>query len=202
MEVYHPRYNPNDWRDYFERCIKSVDKYSLCECNGVWITKNEITTIQKIENKVLERLAFTLLCLAKFKNYKNPDNDNWVNYTNGEIFSMACINTSSYDKDLKIHKLKELGLVEYAKKISNLSVRVLYVDEESENKLFISDFRRIGYEWKLYNGEKYVRCVDCGVLVKKTSNAKKYCNDCSKKNELLRFKKYYSNKKYYKTKLF
>ena len=31
-----------------------------------------------------------------------------------------------------------------------------------------------------YKGEKYIRCADCRMLVKQTSNNKKYCNDCAK----------------------
>ena len=66
-------------------------------------------TIEEIHDKVLERLAFTLLCLAKFRNFRNPNNNNWVNYSNGEIYSMACINTTAFEKDVKFNKLKELG---------------------------------------------------------------------------------------------
>ena len=33
-----------------------------------------------------------------------------------------------------------------------------------------------------YKGEKYIRCADCGVLVRKTANNKKYCNSCIKNN--------------------
>ena len=42
---------------------------------------------------------------------------------------------------------------------------------------------------KLYKGEKYIRCADCGILVKRTSNRKKYCKDCGKniKNEQNKF---------------
>ena len=32
-----------------------------------------------LKNKVLERLAFTMLCLAKLNNIKNPKNNGWVN---------------------------------------------------------------------------------------------------------------------------
>ena len=152
-------------------------------CKGVWITENELKTIEEIHDKVLERLAFTLLCLAKFRNYRNPNNNNWVNYSNGEIYSMACINTTAFEKDVKFNKLKELGLIEYAKKINNLNIQVLYIDDESENKLFVSDFRKLGYEWRLYKGEKYIRCADCGILVKgNRNNTKRYCQQCSIEN--------------------
>ena len=93
---------------------------------------------------------------------------------------MACISTTAFEKDVKFNKLKELGLIEYAKKINNLNIQVLYIDDESENKLFVSDFRKLGYEWRLYKGEKYIRCADFGILTRKKKGTTKYCSNCRK----------------------
>ena len=41
----------------------------------------------------------------------------------------------------------------------------------------------MGNEWRLYKGEKYIRCSDCGVLIKQTAKNKKYCKDCVKENQ-------------------
>lgn len=180
MESNYPNYNPVDWSVSLEKYAAGAGKYPLCKCKGVWITKNELHTIEEIHDKVLERLAFTLLCLAKFRNFKNPENKNWINYSNGEIYSMACISTTAFEKDRKLGRLKELGLIEYARKVNNLSIQVRYVDDGSENKLFVSDFRRLGYEWRLFNGENYIRCAACGILTLKKSNRAKYCKDCAK----------------------
>lgn len=193
MEKNYSNYNSVDWFSSLEKYATKAAKYPLCECNGVWITENELKTINEIHDKVLERLAFTLLCLAKFRNFRNPNNNNWVNYSNGEIYSIACINTTAFEKDIKLNTLKELGLIEYAKKVDNLNIQVLYIDDDSENKLFISDFRKLGYEWRLYKGEKYIRCADCGILVKKSSNRKKYCKDCGKNIKNEQNKSYYYN---------
>lgn len=180
MSSHYPRYNPIDWAEYIEKFTAKASKHPLCKCDGVWVTENELKTITEIQNKVLERLAFTLLCLAKFNNIKNPNSNNWFDYSNGEIYSMACINTNAFDKDIKFYQLKELGLIEYAKRVDNLSLHILYVDEDSERQFFVSDFRRLGYEWRLYKGERYIRCSDCGTLVRRTSNRTKYCKDCAK----------------------
>ena len=194
MENNYPHYNPIDWSASLEKYANKAGKYPLCECKGVWITENELKTIEEIHDKVLERLAFTLLCLAKFRNFRNPNNNNnWVNYSNGEIYSMACINTTAFEKDVKFNKLKEFGLIEYAKKVNNLNIQVLYIDDDSENRLFVSDFRKLGYEWRLYKGEKYIRCADCGILVKRTSNRRKYCKDCGKITKNEQNKSYYHN---------
>ena len=182
MSNYYPRYNQIDWTDCINKYATKADKYPLCECKGIDITANELKTIKDINNKVLERLAFTLLCLAKFRNYRNPNNNNWVNYSNGEIYTMACINTTAFDKDLKFNQLRELGLIEYAKKVNNLNIRVLYVDNDSESKIFVTDFRKLGYEWRLNNGEPYIRCADCGILVRQTSANRKYCTACASNN--------------------
>lgn len=191
MNENYSYYNPIEWSDSLGKYAVKAKKYPLCECKGVWITENELKTINEIHDKVLERLAFTLLCLAKFRNFRNLKNNNWVNYSNGEIYSLACINALAFEKDIKFSKLKELGLIEYAKKIDNLNIQVLYIDDDSKKTLFVSDFRKLGYEWRLYKGEKYIRCADCGILVKKTSNRKKYCKDCRKKSKNEQNKLYY-----------
>lgn len=179
MQSHYVGYYPSDWDSRLEKYAAEAEKYPLCECNGIWITEKELKTIEDIQNKVLERLAFTLLCLARFADYRNPDNHHWVNQSSGEVCRMACISASAYDKDLKYSLLRKRNLIEYARKISNLNVRVLFTDEKSEKKLFISDFRRLGYEWRLYKGERYIRCTGCGILVKNTNGKRKYCKDCA-----------------------
>lgn len=182
MKQHYPRYNPVDWTSCIETCAERALKYPLCQCDGVWITSNELDVISQIKDKVLERLVFTLLCLAKYHNFRNKNNQNWVNNPDSEIYRLACITTNSYEKDIRFHKLKQAGLIDFANKIDNLSIKVLFVNDESEKRLCITDYRKLGYEWRLYKGEDYIRCSGCGILVRKTSVNKKYCKDCVKKN--------------------
>lgn len=179
MEQFYPRYKPAEWSAALEKYANRADRYPLCQCSGIWVTENELKTVETIHDKVLERLAFTLLCLAKFGNFRNPDNHNWVGYSNGEIFSMACINIPAFEKDIRINRLRELGLIKYARKVNNLSIQVLYADASGENRLFLSDFRRLGYEWRLYKGENYIRCAGCAVLIKNTNGKKRFCKECA-----------------------
>lgn len=184
MEEAYPNYNTIDWMVSIEKYAQKAESYPLCKCEGIWITYNEIQTISQLQNKVLERLAFTLLCLAKFKNFRNSENNNWINYSNGEIYSLACITASAFEKDIKLNQLREERFIEYAKKVNNLSIQILYLDDNSEKQVFISDFRKLGYEWKLLKGEPYIRCAHCNMLVRKTSNRSKYCKSCAKLSAL------------------
>lgn len=184
MREREPNYNPVDWAPRLEKYADASGKYPLCQCDGIWVTEGELHHIEEIGDKVLERLAFTLLCLAKFGNFRNPNNHNWVSYSNGEIYSMACINTTALEKDLKLARLRELGFIEYAKKISNLAIRVLDLEESGEKKLLVSDFRTLGYEWRAYKGENYIRCAGCGILTRKRKGTSKYCSACRKQSDL------------------
>lgn len=190
MDSNYPQYNPVDWNLRIEKYANTAGQYPLCQCSGIWITENELKTVDNLHNKVLERLAFTLLCLAKFGNFRNPQNHNWLTNSNGEIYAMACINTPAYQKDLKISQLKEAGLLEYARKVTNLNIQVLFVDDASEKTLFVSDFRKLGYEWLLYKGAGYIRCTSCKVLTRNTNGKRKYCSDCAqaRKKELDRMR--------------
>lgn len=49
---------------------------------------------------------------------------------------------------------------------------------EGTQKLFVSDFRKLGYEWRLYQGENYIRCAGCGILVKNTNGRRRFCKEC------------------------
>lgn len=177
----YPRYENNnpDWNSNIERIANNAGKYTLYEIDGVWITQSEIDTITNIHNKVLERLIFTFLCLAKLGNIKNEQNNGWVNVCDKEIFALARITCNLQDRDVKIGKLRKLGLLELPKRNDNLSCRVTFIDDESKKVFQVCDFRELGYEYLKYKGENYIRCNECGILTKgNKNNTKKYCSSC------------------------
>ena len=182
LENYYPPYNNAryEWDNQIEKIAKNAGKTPLFESEGVKITSAELEKIESLNNKVLERLAFTLLCLAKLKLQKNPESNGWITNDAKEIFTLARISCKEIERYLKINKLYTLGFVEPSKKITNLSIRVTYINDDSPQKLFISDFRELGYEYLQYKGEKFIRCQECGVLTRANKNGtKKYCKNCA-----------------------
>ena len=173
-------YNKIQWDDQIDSVVDKVKKYKLYDIDGIWVTQYELKAISKISGKTLQRLAFSLLCLAKLGNQKSSKNNNWVNIDDKTIFKLARIHCTIPERDYKLHELYKLGLVEFPRNLENLSVRLKFVNNESENKLFISDFRELGREYLKYCGENYIRCERCGLLIKGNKKRnKKFCDGCA-----------------------
>lgn len=178
----YPRYavNKKEWDESIERISKEAPKYELFCSNGVLITDKELDAISKLNNKILEKLAFTLLCLAKLYNQKTRNNNSWVNTEIKDIFNMAGIKSSDKVRAKKIGILISKGYIRYAVQVDNLNMKVLFVDDTGENKLLISDFRELGNEYLLYKGGNFIRCAECGRLIPDNKqHNKKYCKGCS-----------------------
>ena len=181
LSTTYPKYQKEYayWNDTIEKIASNVEKYTLYEIEGVWITENELHTIEGIENKVLERLAFTMLCLAKLSIQRNPKSNGWINDDAKSIFSLARISGSVTDRYVRISELYDLGLIELPKKNDLLSYRITFIDDESKNVLFIHDFRELGYEYQKYRGRKLFRCGECGRLFYPSHGNQKYCRQCN-----------------------
>jgi hypothetical protein len=172
-------YSKAIWEENIEKIAKKAGKHKLHEIDGVGITKNELETIKRINNAVLERLAFTMLCLAKLGNLRNPKNNNWVNNDAKEVFALARISCNVSERYMNLGILGQLSLLEFPKKIDNLSCRVTFIDPDGSNELFISDFRELGYEYLNYLGGNFSRCAECGKLFRNNKRKdKKYCSNC------------------------
>ena len=174
-----PTINIVKWQDTIDRKVNSADKYKLIDIPGVSITKNEMEQIKKIDGKLLQRLMFTMLCLAKYGNAVNPNNNSWVNRKDREIFSLANIMVTTKRKSLMINDLWTLGYIGYSRVVDNININVKIVDDESPVELFVSDFRNLGNQYMRYRGEEYIECQCCGVVIRKNSNVQRYCHDCA-----------------------
>lgn len=182
LSKYYPRYEMNEytWQSTVERLAGKAGSYPLFEISGIKVTRSEMKIITNIHNKVMERLAFTMLCLAKLGNAKSESNNSWVNENSKEIFNFARISCKADDREIKIGKLWDMGLLEFSKRNDNLNCRVTFINNEDSEELFISDFRELGYEYLKYKGENFIRCAECGILTRgNKTGTKKYCKNCT-----------------------
>jgi len=186
MIANYKSYNAVKWDLVLEKISNQASKYPLVQVNFVCITKHELETIQEIKSKPMQRIAFTLLCLAKFYDSVNEKNNDWVNSKVNDIFNVAHVQISKDKKPLMLNDLRKLGLIEYSAKVDNVNVNVQFVDNESEVILQIYDFRDLGYEYAFYCGERFIRCEDCDKLVrvKNKDHITCRCNECQHKENI------------------
>lgn len=180
-----PRIVLLDWEGAIDRSIRAAKKYPLIILDSIVITRPEMETIESLSERQLQRLAFTLLCIAKFRRASSETQSMWVNCPDSEIMKMANINTSISRQCTMYAKLRELGMVRFSKRVDNTNVEVLFA-QDGEPALFISDFRNLGYQYMMYHGENYFVCAECGITERnRPSNSsgrkKKYCKACAEK---------------------
>lgn len=174
-----PAINIVKWQSAIDRQARGADKYKLIDIPGVSITQREMEKIQSIDGKLLQRLMFSMLCLAKYGNAVSPNNNCWVNRKDKEIFKLANIAITSKRQSLMINDLWTMGFIGYSRVVDNVNINVKIIDEESPTVLFVSDFRNLGNQYMRYCGEKYIECHCCGKVVKQNKNKQKYCNECA-----------------------
>lgn len=186
MDIFLVRCNPNviliHWSDVLDKIVKSSAKRKLIQIDGVSVTKPELEQIDALESVQLRRLAFTLLCVAKYWDAVRSTNNHWVNTTDREIMKMANINVPIQKQSLMFADLKDAGLVRFSRKIDNLNIQITFM-QDGEEAMFINDFRNLGHQYMRRFGDGYFECANCGLVLKSKPSTKgrpqKYCNACA-----------------------
>lgn len=166
------------WSKMLDFATDWAFKHKAINIESITITKPEMDKIDSLSGKQIRRLAFVLLCLSKYWNMVNEQNDYWVNSKDNEIMSFANINTSIRRQCAMYATLKELGLIQFSKKVDNTNVRVCFATD-GDTAMTITDLRNLGYQYLKYHGEPYFECVNCGITEKIKSNRQKYCHACA-----------------------
>lgn len=167
------------WEDLTELAAKHADKYPLIDISGVTVYKEELDTIAGLQSRVLRKLMFTLLCLAKYSNAINPKNNNWVNFAAKDIFSIANIKTTTTRQSLLINDLWRSEMVGYSSAINNVNMYVKILKTEGEEILTITDFRSLGNQYLQYTEGGFIQCECCGEMIRLLSNRQRYCANCA-----------------------
>ena len=166
-----------------ENVMSKLGKYPIVQLDSITVYRAELAKIDALPGKQIRRLAFTLLCVAKYKDLISPSNNHWATSKDKDIMQMANINTSIRRQSLLFAQLRDHGLIRFSKMIDNLNVQVTFIEDDGETALYIHDFRNLGYQYLQYCGEPYFTCVNCGLTVKEQTPSKgrrqKYCPHCA-----------------------
>lgn len=173
--------------DMLDNALKRAIKRPAVNIDTIKITKSEMKDIIDLEQRQAQRLAFTLLCLAKYFDAINPNNNHWVSAKDSEIMKMANISTSIKRQSSMYNFLHGLSLIQFSKQVDNLSTRVMFIEENDKTVLEVDDLRNLGYQYLKYRGsDEYYVCECCGItergkIVTPRGRPRKYCPDCAAK---------------------
>ena len=167
------------WEDVIERSVRQAGKYPIIDVERVDVTESEMVAIASLDGRQMQRLAFTLLCVAKYWNAVREKNNDWVNVSDKDIMGMANLRPSIKRQGQMFRDLRDAGLIRFSRRVDNLNTQVRFIDNASPAVLHITDFRNLGSQYSMYCGEPYFQCVQCGVVIKRNKNVHKYCPDCA-----------------------
>lgn len=194
-----PSASLSKWSDTIDAALVKAKRTPSVQITGVTITQPEMNLILSIEGRQAQRLAFTLMCLAKYQTAVNPSSNGWVNGKDSEIMNLANIKNSIKRQSAIYNMLNKIGFIEFSKRVDNTNVRVChYID--GAPAITITDFRNLGYQFNDYCGEEgYIKCSVCGIMVKRTGRTQKYCPTCAAEAQSRNIAKYMQNKRANKT---
>lgn len=185
LEQHIIRCDPNAnlfwWSDCLDRVVKESGKKPLIKVDGITLYKSELDCISKTGAIQAQRIAFVMLCLAKYWNAIRgiDENNNWVNADPSDIAKMANVSTSTERVNDIYRKMKDKEYIVFSKRVDSLNCRVLPVATSGDECLYITDFRNLGYQYMMFVGKDYFPCESCGLVVKRRSPAHKYCQKCA-----------------------
>lgn len=177
------------WSKSLERVVNDSDKRKPVEIDRIAITENELARIKMINGIQAQRVAFTLLCLAKYWDVRFDTNTHVVHTPHADVFALANIATSLERRCKIIRDLKESGLLSYRKYFTDLRVTVNYI-EEGHIAMYITDLRNLGYQYMALSGGNYMECESCGKTIPRKTNNQKFCKECAEREHLLRSAEY------------
>ncbi len=160
------------------------------EIEYIPIYENELNFIKTLPNDRQKKLMFTFFAVARYM-----DCDGWINKKTSkgisEIFKLANVTVTSDKRNELLHELYSKGYITFGKKVNNLNIKVT-LDDSGEVIYKITDFKNIGNQYIGNFKKGYKQCINplCGRIFKISGTNNKYCQQCSRKKQLEKYKKY------------
>ena len=184
LKQYWSMFSGPDYHEIIENAIKNSKKRDYRLIDSIKITQKELDYIKSFNDIQLEKLLFTMLCIAKYDHFYSDSEDFWLNRSNSFIFGQARVHVKVKDRLDLLRKLYLSGAFDMSHKVGTANKKLLYVDNVEGSdvalELVENDYKELAYTYLFYkNGfSGYLHCDRCGRLVKQKSNAQKYCKEC------------------------
>ncbi|MCM3387312.1 hypothetical protein M3649_04085 [Ureibacillus chungkukjangi] len=164
-------FNMDEWYGVINRTISTASRGNLVTDKHVDITKSELDTIQTLKDIREQKLAFALLVLYKFYNYKR------FKVTLEDLFNISDLLSYNSETRLRLlHSLTSQGIIDIDMRGRRW---VSFSEKESESFIIrIKDFDCFIYEYYLFlKLDGFMSCTNCNKATVYYYN-KQYCPNC------------------------
>lgn len=144
--------------------------------NIVLYTK-EVNDILAINNKNLQKLAFILTCLAKWRNANYVYLNSLSSIKLREVFQFAKIKATAKEQYQYLHELNSIGFLDVQLK-PLLKFFIKSIVNDGQKKLQFKISSNMIDNWLEITCPK---CERCGAPFERITNNQKYCRLCAKK---------------------
>lgn len=178
-----------DYQMKIEEYVKNASKYPFKDIESIKITKKELDFIANLNNIRLEKIAFVLLCIAKYECYYHDEPKYWISWSLNNISKLARVHVTKDENRQLFRELVLSGVIESNSSGVNLYEHILFVSHDKDDSVVLElsevDYKELAYTYLFYkNGfSGYVHCEKCGRLVKQKSNRQKFCNECADESD-------------------
>ena len=200
MKKYWCLFAEPDYQRKIEDYIKNAHKYSFKSIESIKITKNELDFIASLDNIRLEKLAFVLLCVAKYECYYHDEPKYWITWSLNNLTKLARIHVTKNETLQLFRELVVRGVIESNSSGKNLYEHILFASDGQNDEVALElqevDYKELAYTYLFYkNGfSGYKHCEKCGILIKINSHSQKYCKKCAeiskKESDAIRYEKF------------
>lgn len=146
------------------RIISRASRHKLMEIDSIPVYKPEFDIIKELPTMAQQRLAFTLLCLARMADIARGETRGWINTRDSRLFILSNVSGSRIERGVMLNDLKAAGLVRFPKAVNSINIEVLFAKNNGEVEMNIAIMRDLGYQYSHHVGKgKFIPCTVCGL---------------------------------------
>lgn len=183
-------FNPIVENEQIKKWIKSALNYNLRVIDSVFVTKNEIEFLKKVELTTDRKILYTILILSKALKKRNTKDKKSIPIKTSENYYIKYSNFTDVIRLSKISKLSEIQLAKilhkHKEKFKFYSpekelIRLEYAETESKDMYEVKNLSNISESYKIFfeNIKDISICDTCHKEFEKINNRQQRCNTCS-----------------------
>ncbi|MCK9576898.1 MAG: hypothetical protein M0R51_13425 [Clostridia bacterium] len=178
---WNSQFNSAKSESLFLNVLKTLDNVEKSPpqfqfATNIVVFQSEVDRILELKDKNLQKIAFIIICLAKWRNanfiYLNSESTIKLK----DIFNFAGIKSTGKEQNLMLYKLNSCGFTNVQLKPLLKYIIPSIITEGDIALNFEIDENMIKHWIKL----AYPHCERCGCEIIKQSNKQKYCKECAK----------------------